>query len=508
MKHVSALIVGAGPGGTAAALKLKQQGVPREEIMIVDGHSSPLGQWESLTQDVDYLRSPSPVHLDPDNINSLEVFARRKGYKEPFKTDFGRPSNRLFMNHSRALMNQEGLAEEDVYIQGRVEDFEQDGKHFEVTINRPNKLLFKDEHVKADNMIIAVSPTEAPSLPDWAPALKERGRSVFHSSEIQPNSNKIDPDKSLVVVGGGITAAQMVINRAKENPQQKIFMLARRELTLSEFDFHHIWFDPDFVEDFKNKPLNERHNLSLRERRKGTIPPHLFDDLQALIDAKQLEIIYADIQEVDSPWYKPFAKPMTISYTDLDTGKDYELKTSQIITATGFKRGMLNTPWFQTLINKLRLSATRLKEGKENFLHPVLDPNTGEWMQQGRSVNRIIDDRGGSSRRERGTFQKNSNIFLMGMPAGIIAGPPAAGIFGHTHMAELISDSEQMQRAARLSKSAFVRKAGRVSEQVREWYKQKLQEAAFRREQAALQDALEREARQQAQMRRQTRFYC
>ena len=298
------LIVGGGPHGVHIATSLlnKIPSLSHYNLQIIDEQPKLLYKWKTRTAatGMSYLRSSANYHLDVKE-DGLKQFSnqsrtthnpskskRRKSKTDKhdplFAADYHRPKLDFFNQHCDHVIEKNQL--EKLHFQGKVIDIILKETHVEVEIQQPDGYIYISH---AENIVLALG-SDGPACPDWATKLMTDSGKVKH---IFADSNKnisLDAQKSITIVGGGISAAHLALKLDRERTQCIIHILCRHELREQQFDTHQDWM-MDRSASKRSKAgggqgipkcqlrfasLNsfvERRNVIKNERQAGTISP-------------------------------------------------------------------------------------------------------------------------------------------------------------------------------------------------------------------------------------------
>lgn len=326
------LIIGGGIHGTHHALVLtKRLGIPHERVRVLDAHPTPLHLWNRQTANVGmrYLRSPHVHNLHYDQ-GSLMQFARihQDAPYTQFIAPFNRPSLDLFAAHNRYLIEKYRLTE--IRIQGRAEGLTRlaDGWRVETA----------QGSLEARRVLLAVGMTEQPYIPPWAAALKAAGASVHHIFDLTFNRAALPASESVVVVGGGITAAQTALALAQTNP---ITLVMRHEIRTFDFDSDPGWMNAIYLRDYaKITDFDQRRRVITAARHRGSLSQDAARDLQAAVEVGS---VIRHEQGVTDATYADSTITLTLEDQIAVTAK-------HVILATGFTPRRPGGAWLDTAV--------------------------------------------------------------------------------------------------------------------------------------------------------------
>ncbi len=298
------LIVGGGPHGIHLSVRLLRAGVPRTAIRILDPHREPLTRWQSYTGNtgMSHLRSPLVHNLDVEAL-ALEQHAsstefesakleRRlpEGQQEPdFIPPYSRPSLALFMHHARSLVEKSGLMRS--WIQGRAESLECMEDGYQVTTE-------SGETLRAKNVVLALGSGDQLRWPVWARDLKATHEQAPLDHIFGPcfQRDALDSSEDVVIVGAGISAAQLALSLAETNPDRGITMLSRHSLKQADFDSDPGWLGPRFLREFDAELCLEKRRATIQEARQlGSLAAEVMFDITQSIQAGRVTHTLAHI---------------------------------------------------------------------------------------------------------------------------------------------------------------------------------------------------------------------
>lgn len=333
------LIVGGGIHGTAVSLYLaRQKRVNRERLRVLDPHPQPLARWDANTANVGmtHLRSPHVQSLDTDPW-SISTFAktRRGAPIAEFIPTHNRPSLALFRAHADWIRERHNL--DALRIQGRATGLRRtaDGWQVETTIGP----------IDTQNVVLAFGAGEQPHWPDWAAALRPQNAPVNHVFEAGFDREALPDWSQAVVIGGGISAAQLALALALRQPGT-VTLLMRRPLRVAPFDSDLGWVGGTDLQRFRAEPDYARRREIIRAARyTGTVP----EDVALLLQqAEARGVLRVQVGEVASA-------AASASGVDLTLTDGSSQTTDRLLLATGFDSRRPGGPWLDEAVTKLHL---------------------------------------------------------------------------------------------------------------------------------------------------------
>lgn len=279
------VIVGGGIHGVHLGVMLQAvAGVSRDRIRILDPYPTLMQRWSTTTRNtgMTYLRSPVVHHVDADPMSLLR-FSRQEGRSDAFfMHPYQRPGYALFQAHSEAVVQRWGLqtVHEQTAVTGLTRTLA--GWSVQTTLGT----------VEARRVVLALGPSSRLSWPEWALPLRQTGR-VHHIFEDTFDRTHLPPGH-VVVVGGGISAAQLSLSVAAERPG-KVTMLARHPFRVHLFDSDPVWLGPLGRQRFAKVAEHQRRDYLKAVRHRGSLPPELEKKLRTAREEGRLRIVEANV---------------------------------------------------------------------------------------------------------------------------------------------------------------------------------------------------------------------
>jgi cation diffusion facilitator CzcD-associated flavoprotein CzcO len=282
------VIAGAGPHALALAARLlRKRPTWRRRLRVVD----PAGAWLSCWQrqmaqyEIPWLRSPSPHHPHP-NPHALRRFALEHHRGWQLEGPYGLPHTDLFADFCRSVVDEFGLATS--LVSGRLTQL-----RLPPSGSGPLTLAFADGSEQRARRLVIATGAGGPRLPAWAASCVGRHppEALQHSSTIDLPSLPPLQGQKVAIVGGGLTAAHLVLGALRRGAQ--VLLLCRRTLRERPFDADPGWLGPKYLKGFEAEPsMLRRRQLVLAARDGGSIPPQMAHRLrQAERHAAQLRIL-------------------------------------------------------------------------------------------------------------------------------------------------------------------------------------------------------------------------
>jgi len=285
------LIIGGGVHGTHISFQLTGRGkVPSDRVRVLDPHAVSLARWEMFTHAVgmEYLRSPMVHSLHWDQ-GSLGLFSRiHEGAPDVhFIPPYARPSLPLFNRHNAHIIKKFGL--DKLRVQGWAHGLHKIADGWRV----------ETEHgdLKARRVVLALGLSEQPHTPEWTKTLdKNRVQHIF-----APGFDRTSLSGTIAVIGGGITAAQVALALAEDQPLGKVALIRRHGERVHDFDADTGWMNAINLTGFAQiDDWAERRRVIKQARYRGSIPPEVADGLRAAVQVGALEIISGAVESAES----------------------------------------------------------------------------------------------------------------------------------------------------------------------------------------------------------------
>ena len=282
-----------------------------KRVRVVDEGGSWLNRWDDQFQalEIPHLRSPSDQNPCPYDSFALQQFAAARGREcefvnlEPgsvpdceccgFKGNFLLPSTALFRDFCAHLLSQYPAVANHV-TRGRVKTLER------LDDDLARVVLADGTSMVARRVVVAVGPSAAPRLPDWAPggtthawdvvAARARGEEIAAAGE------------RVAVVGGGLTSAHLCF--VAERLGCATTLVARRErLRVSQYDLDLAWLGwrtrPGRIAKYLSgrTPPEARLAMLSAARRGGSVSPEAH---RLLLASASRVVVDADVVSADS----------------------------------------------------------------------------------------------------------------------------------------------------------------------------------------------------------------
>jgi pyruvate/2-oxoglutarate dehydrogenase complex dihydrolipoamide dehydrogenase (E3) component len=380
------LIIGGGIHGTYLSHVLTNQGrVSRDRLRVLDPHTVPFARWDACTENVGmtFLRSSFVHHIGtkPYDLKALAQ-GRRGAEKKQFLGRYLRPSLRLFRAHASHVVEQHAL--EALRIRGEAL----------ALVARPNGLRIETAHgaLETKRVLLAIGMGDQPNIPDSVQSIRVSGARVHHVFEPGFSRQHMGAFQKVVVVGGGISAAQTALALAQQHPG-RVTLLSRHAARVRTFDTDPGWMGPKNLHAFARiTDYNERRRIVRSARYRGSMPDEVAAALRMAVSRKT---VHHRVANIVSAHYENGE-----SHLDLDdTGP--ALAADCIVLATGFEPRRPGGEWLNRAIADFGLRCASCD-------YPIVGPDL-RW---------------------------HPNIFVTGPLAELELGPPARNILGARMAAE------------------------------------------------------------------------
>jgi lysine/ornithine N-monooxygenase len=141
------------------------------------------------------------------------------------REQFFTPSKELFSDFCQSLVDRHGL--DELIEKGRVRDV--------IPLKQGSETIFRIEYVYqgvvkvvfSKRVVLAVGNSNNPKIPDWISTENMNELNVFHSMDLIKDGfvESLNPKDKILVVGGGLTSAQLARKATVEGYQKVCFML-------------------------------------------------------------------------------------------------------------------------------------------------------------------------------------------------------------------------------------------------------------------------------------------
>lgn len=333
------LIIGGGLHGTHLSLHLTRvRRVPRDRLRVLDPHAAPFARWDSCTRNagMGFLRSPYVHHIDLPADSLMHFTDRGEGKAlKSFIDPFMRPSTRLFAAHCRHVVRKQQL--DELRIVGRAMGLS--------AIEGGYRVETESGSIEAAKVLFALSASEMPLWPGWGRALKDGGAPIDHVFDPAFNREEIPAFRSALVVGGGITGAQLAMALAKVNPGN-VTLLTPHVPRVHRFDSPSGWMGPRKMEGFCQEPDMACRRATIRSvRHKGSMPAEVRGTLRRAAELGKLSLRVGCVREASAS-----GDAISLVCEDGTT-----LTADRVVLATGFETTRPGGEWLDRAIADMGL---------------------------------------------------------------------------------------------------------------------------------------------------------
>lgn len=326
------LIIGAGLHGVHLAHVLLLRGnARRSHLRLLDPHAMPLARWRRVTDNVGmhFLRSPSVHHigLDADDLHRFAQSPTGQWLAE-YRDPHHRPSLALFNAHAETIVRMQRF--DELLLRGAACGLQRRRAGWRVMTDAGD--------IDAQRIVLAIGRT-ALHYPAWATAAGSgRLNHIFEPDFIR---EQVPPDARVVVVGGGISAAQTATAFARSG-QRQVRLVMRQPMRKAHFDSNPCWNGPKCLTKFHHTRCYVERRRQLSEGRyRGAMPHDVARELLQAVEAGCVEVTIAEVTGCTD------AENSALRLT-LNTGET--LSADHVVLATGFDQARPGSPWLDAVI--------------------------------------------------------------------------------------------------------------------------------------------------------------
>ena len=433
-----------------------------------------LGSWKAKFDaiDISQLRSLMNAHCDPFDHRSLEYFAEAKGrgnelitLKDLAQNDklftgpYQVPSTSLFHDFHDALSQAYGI--KDIVQQGAVrsiiplKDGDSDEGIFEVEVSNHEGIA---RSIRTKRCVFCMGPRFNDCEHSWETYLREEegdnydniSKRILRSDGIvrwlSDHKNEASQEKKfrILIVGGGITSAQLAIRAINSHWCKSVIFIQRSQSLLRHFDVTNEWMGPKrgkILDQFYSMDMIDRAALLKSARKGGSLPPELHKEIK-MIEKKNRNFICKEGVEISHVDWDAMNEEFHVSLDD-ELSQMMPIQVDYIWLATGCSNVITKYPVLEKLHEILPIDVV-------NGL-PVLseDLSWGGIKEDG------IDDeecnhkhcleakKNAKEKIEECKWKQNARkrIWCMGSLAGLQLGADALNIVGARHGAVKVAKS-------------------------------------------------------------------
>lgn len=334
------LIIGGGVHGTHLSRVLTQRGgVAPARLRVLDPHSEPLARWNACAHNtgMTFLRSPAAHNIDVQPAD-LHHFAEYEVKEARYTRPYHRPSTELFRRHCDAVIDRGGLRA--LRINGSARRL--------ACVNAAVRVETDHGELQARRVVLALGAGEAPSWPDWARALRRSAPIIEHVFDPRYTRDPGAQWQHLVVIGGGITAAQTAITLARSRPGT-VTLLMRHAPRVAQFDSDVCWIGERCLRHFRSTTSPEfRRQIIRRARHRGSMPPDVHKQLQNAERRGQLRVLRGEVCRWD---LDPLGRGALLHLQPAAA----PLAVDRVLLATGFEQTRPGAAWLDQTVAELGL---------------------------------------------------------------------------------------------------------------------------------------------------------
>ena len=285
------LIIGGGVHGTylANALTDYYKAWKKCTLRVLDSECSLMARWESMTTNVGmtFLRSPRVHHIDIHS-NSLHEFAMNncKDLRRCYAAPYSRPSLTLFRRHSQWVISRNKLAK--LIMNGRATHIKELSTGLDISTTFGS--------IKARRVLLCLGLSDQLHMPGWTKTLRRLKRNVVHIFDRNMSLDKLDLSKTVVVVGGGLTSAQVAL-ACQNRGCSRVTMITRHPLRVSQFDADPGWIGPKNLTEFRKiGDYSIRRKIIDSARNRGSMPKDIAAKLTKHIKKGTINAVFGEIE--------------------------------------------------------------------------------------------------------------------------------------------------------------------------------------------------------------------
>jgi thioredoxin reductase len=313
------LILGGGVHGTHLSHALvSTRRWSADRVRVLDPHTEPLAAFWRVTAatGMRYLRSPGVHHLDLSPHSLIQYGKRGPGRSlARFVHPYERPGLALFRAHCEHVVRAFGL--DALRVTGRALALTRREGGYRVETERGA--------LDARRVVLAIGLGEQPVVPAWAEPFRRDAR-VQHLFDANFNRDSFARDAPVVIVGGGISAAQLACHLAREDVP--VMVVARHAPRVHRFDSDPQWLGPKGLGGFSRLRDPDARRAVIREaRHRGSMPPEVASQVNAHVHARRVRWIEADVTALTTDAHA--------LHLTLDRAPS-SLSAARLVLATGF----------------------------------------------------------------------------------------------------------------------------------------------------------------------------
>ncbi|GFH52606.1 hypothetical protein CTEN210_09082 [Chaetoceros tenuissimus] len=415
-----------------------------QKTAIIDAHGEWMQTWKEnfATIGITQLRSLINAHADPYDHRSLEYYAemmkrdgelitlkhltqRDKDFNGPYQA----PSTSVFEDFHELLIDAYGVR--NAVQQGFVESIVPIENHYQE--NEPLfEVIVKDSQGNSQKMwskrvVSSMGPnfTSKDSLV-WDTFLKDSPipvpkECVLRTHEIVPwlqQKQSDGPSKRVLIVGGGITSAQLALSALKSSWCNGVTLLQRSKSLQRQFDVKNEWMGKArgrLLDEFWSLDMKSRAKKLKEYRKGGSIPPETLKELHQVAVGRNSEMELREEVEISHVEYMD--GKLHVSFDNDSCSEEYDM----IWEATGSQNQLKKYPALFSLSHHLPID--------EVSGLPCLGKDLS-WNNDN-----MKDD------EPQGKQKARARCWCMGVLAGLQLGPDALNLVGARHGAVRVAQA-------------------------------------------------------------------
>jgi hypothetical protein len=194
-------------------------------------------------------------------------------------------------------------------------------------------------NLRARRVALAIGRT-ALHYPDWALALRSEhpGLPLHHLFEMDFHTSQLQTYERVVIIGGGISAAQAALYLSTYT---QVSLICRHRVRRREFDSDPGWMGPKYLEKYKKTgDYRKRRDMIRRARHRGSLPGDVLESLRKAVQAGRIRFQQSEVHRASYLAGRGF---------DLDLENGARLQASALLLATGFEQKRPGGEWLGAL---------------------------------------------------------------------------------------------------------------------------------------------------------------
>ncbi|MEM1097391.1 MAG: SidA/IucD/PvdA family monooxygenase, partial [Planctomycetota bacterium] len=192
--------------------------------------------------------------------------------------------------------------------------------------------LQSGETLAPRNVVLALGSGDHLRWPAWATTLKSRHQEapLDHIFDKRFHRDHLDPSEDVVIVGAGISAAQLALSLAKSGSKRRITLLARHSLRQADFESDPGWLGPLYLAEFDaERDLLKRRQMIDEARQLGSIAADVMQDLTLALRAGEVTHTLAHVQR--AAW-DGVGSPIRMDVRRMELDEETYHRTGEIVS--------------------------------------------------------------------------------------------------------------------------------------------------------------------------------